>query len=206
MAIPNLQLVYRPLVGGIAIFNPVVGRIGTLGAIAKKADGSCWIISAAHVLFAPNAPGPQSIFQPVSGGTAVAIAQARAVDMDLARDVGFAKISAGVMAILRVTGVGPITGCAAPIVGMNVIKIGAATGVTEGTITLVNGGAVEVKPRADAPAGYDLADPGDSGSAWIDGATGKLVAIHFAGSDTGPEFSKASRVEDLLAPAGLACV
>ena len=88
---------------------------------------------------------------------------------------------------------------------MNVVKSGRTTSVTEGIIdgvglsTRLNygGGTVQsfrdqihIVPRPPWPSvDYEVSKGGDSGSVWINEATGKAVGLHFAG-ETDPSPSK----------------
>src|SRR5437870_1846913 len=76
MALFNHRLAYRPLRGGVEIYNPSVNELGTLGFIAADAQGGAglWIVSCYHVLVGGPGRAPvagEDVFQP-SDGTAVA--------------------------------------------------------------------------------------------------------------------------------------
>ncbi len=189
----NFQLAYRPLVGGIAIYNHTVGRLGTLGLIGKDAAGALWLVSAAHVLRGTGHDG-EPIYQPVLVPGATPVAYTSVAHLDLALDIAAARIDAAVAAELRVLCGPPLTAPAAAVVGMKVIKVGATTGVTEGVVTAV-APMVKVEPRPTAPPGYNLTDGGDSGAAWLDALTGSPVAIHIGGNPTGREFSEAVPIQ-----------
>jgi hypothetical protein len=197
VAIRNLQLSYRPLQGGIAIFNPAVGSVGTLGLIVAR-GGANFILSAAHVLVA-NPGSPLDVFQPVNSSGATAVATVATADVNAVRDAALARIDGAVVSLQRVAGFGPVAATKQPAVGMEVIKVGASSGVTEGVITKVSGAEVEVRARADAPSGYNVCDPGDSGSVWIEIASRAPIALHTRGSFFGPETSFSTALHDLLA-------
>lgn len=189
MSLRNFQLAHRPLVGGIAIFNRDVGRQGTLGLLGRDAQGALWMVSAAHVLV--NDPQKQeSIFQPVAGPGATPVARTSVAHIDLAHDVAAARLDAAVSGDLRIHCAPPLGSPIAATVGMNVLKVGATTGVTEGVVVTV-GATLRIESRRGAPAGYTLTDPGDSGAAWLEASSGRVVGIHVAGNQTGLEFSTA---------------
>jgi hypothetical protein len=185
----NFQLAYRPLVGGIAIYNHAVGRLGTLGLIGRDAAGAFWLVSAAHVLVGTGLDA-ERLYQPVLAPGAAPVAYTSRAHVRLSLDVAAARVDPTVAAELRVLCAPPLAQPTAATVGMNVVKVGATTGVTEGVVTAI-GAMVRVEPRPSAPPGYNLTDGGDSGAAWLDAATGSPVAIHVAGNPTGREFSDA---------------
>ncbi len=185
----NFQLAFRPLVGGIAIYNDTAGRLGTLGLIGRDAAGAFWLVSAAHVLVGTGLDA-EPLYQPVLTPGATPVAYTSKAHVRLALDVAAAKIEPGVAAELRVLCAPTLASPVAATLGMNVIKVGATTGVTEGVVTAI-GAMVKVEPRPTAPPGYNLTDGGDSGAAWLEAATGSPVAIHVAANPTGREFSEA---------------
>lgn len=199
MAVRNLQLVHRPLQAGVALYNPAVGRIGTLGLIVARGTDR-YILSAAHALVDASTPASsRDVFQPVNAAGLSAVATVANADVDSARDVALARIDPLVKSLLRVVGFGPVTASRPPKKGMEVLKVGAASGVTEGVVVEVKGTDVEVRARPDAPGGYNVCDAGDSGAVWIEIATRAPVALHLRGSQFGPETSFATAVHDLLA-------
>lgn len=185
----NFQLAYRPLVGGVAIYNHTVGRLGTLGLVGKDAAGAHWLVSAAHVLVGTGLDR-EPLYQPVLAPGAAPVAYTSKAHVDPALDVAAAKIDPAIAAELRVLCAPPLAAPKAAAVGMRVVKVGATTGVTEGIVTAL-APLIRVEPRPSAPPGYNLTDGGDSGAAWIEAATGSPVAIHIAANPTGPEFSEA---------------
>lgn len=206
MTVRNHFLGYRPLVGGIAILNPSVNRLGTLGFFARSADGAAWIVSAAHVLtVALNGlvVDGEPIHQPVVQPGAAPVAWSVAARTDLALDVAAARLDPAVGWVPAVLGIGRLEAPIAPTVGMRVMKSGMGTAVTEGVITAVAGDAVTVKPVAEFASGYNLCDPGDSGAPWIEQGTRKLVAIHVRGNDSGAETAHAIGAKAALLALGL---
>src|SRR6267378_4382228 len=51
----NHGLAYRPLIAGVAVYNPNVNEVGTLGLFATSDGTDRWIVSCYHVL-ARNSP------------------------------------------------------------------------------------------------------------------------------------------------------
>ncbi|HZN65648.1 MAG TPA: hypothetical protein VFB66_10115 [Tepidisphaeraceae bacterium] len=181
----NYTLRYRPLRAGVQVMNPIVGQPGTLGCFATGDGADRWIVSCYHVLcrlhrsvFAPGEP----ICQPFDPA---ADAVAKVMLGDSALDCAAALVDNGVVIEPRIVGMPRLAEPAAPMVGMEVIKSGMATGVTEGLI-------VDVKPddtvvidlRTNYPrftggtAGYEFCAAGDSGALWVDPETLSPVAMH----------------------------
>jgi hypothetical protein len=71
-----------------------------------------------------------------------------------------------------------------PAVGMEVVKSGAATGLTEGTIRSITAGRVEIRPL-NLPDDYQLSDGGDSGAVWIEKNTFSPVVLHQGSTNEG---------------------
>lgn len=200
MSIRNRNLPYRPLIAGVAIFNPVVNKLGTLGMIHLH-DGKRWIVSCYHVLcradFSPFEQ-PEPIFQPFPGIAAAPVAftdpQRASSELDCAAAFVVEDLRAFPV-ILELGFVGPPT---EPAVGMRVLKSGITTGVTEGEITNIDGDRLEIGVPQDFPTGYDLSDPGDSGALWVERDTRRAVALHTGGNDTGTEKAFGVRLQTVL--------
>lgn len=176
---------YRPLRGGLAIVNPVVNRLGTLGIIATSDGQDRWIISAYHVLcrfdlspFAASEP----IHQPTDMGAATVIAMTDPNRADATADCAAAKVTPGIGAIGEILCIGEISAPIAPAVGKRVMKSGISSGVTEGIISDVTNGQVTIARLTSFPASYQLSMENDSGSAWVDAATFAPVALHQRGN------------------------
>ena len=194
---------FRPLIGGIEVFNPGAGDSGTLGFIAQAAAGEKWLVSCYHVLCrAAGAPAPDD--EPVyQGGVSAGAEVARTVaaKRDTALDVAAARLS--VEGSAYVLGFGPLYRAGDPLVGMRVVKSGASTGVTEGIVQQVREDAVTIEVPPEFPADFDLVERGDSGSPWIDTETGRLVALHTSGTVSGINKAFAVPVKAVLAALGL---
>jgi len=70
VAVFNHHLPFRPLRAGVAVLNPIVNKIGTIGCIATSNGHDRWLVSCYHVLgridFSAFNDG-EPIFQPVDG-------------------------------------------------------------------------------------------------------------------------------------------
>lgn len=174
----NHNLLYRPLRGGIRIANPAVAQPGTLGFTATGDRRDRWIVSCHHVLC--GAGGREPVYQPIDEPEALVAmtdpARARA-ELDCAA----ALVVEGVGAVAEILGIGLPGKPAAPVEGMPVIKSGAATGVTEGVITEVSAGRVEIEP-VGLPENYELSATGDSGALWVAKPSLAPVVLHQGGS------------------------
>ena len=197
-----------PLIGGISVGNPKV-TAGTLGAVVyDENDGKACMLSNWHILCgsAPCSIG-ESIYQPgvYDGGTASdTVATLKRWKLNSDMDAAIAEFN-GVRSFTRdILGLSPTTGYTNPTMGMEVVKSGRTTGVTEGVIdgvsaslTLSYSGVgnvtfynqIHVVPRPPWPAvNYEVSSGGDSGSVWIEESSGKAVGLHFAG-ETSPAIS-----------------
>lgn len=167
---------YRPLVGGTKL--SVGYCFGTLGCMVKKPDGSCYALSAAHVLGSVGA----TVYQPLKVkcdeiGTTADIHDSSEVDaaivgLDYYNDTGLAHIRE----------IGAVTGTHEPgwdDLPLAVAKRGVSTGLTFGSIVSIHysGLAANREQFQDmlfiCGSGTDFVDHGDSGSA----------IVHRAGQD-----------------------
>jgi hypothetical protein len=88
--------------------------------------------------------------------------------------------------------------------GMKVVKRGRTSGDTQGVVRDVNFSAVIPYPRMgdigfiDQVLCSQYSRPGDSGSIVVDKETGKIVGLHFAGSDEGSVFNPIDAVMKAL--------
>jgi endonuclease G len=200
MSLYNHRLVYRPLLGGVEIFNERVDEVGTLGFVARssRSDPARWIVSCYHVLVGPptRSPGPgEAVLQPSDGTVIAAVDEGRA-DADL--DCAAAKVAGGVDAVGSILGIGSPADPADPAVGMRLIKSGASTGVTEGVIVGIAGDDVTIATACGFDPNYDLSQPGDSGSLWVERATLRAVALHVRGLSGGAKRCSAKGIVPVL--------
>ncbi|MFC0250616.1 hypothetical protein [Massilia consociata] len=161
---------YRPLVGGTKL--SVGYFFGTLGCMVKKPDGSCYALTAAHVLGEVGA----TVYQPSKVkcdeiGTAVAVQDCSQVDAAIANlehfnDTGLAYIRE----IGAVTGTHDVGRADLPYA---VAKRGVSTGLTHGSVVSIyySGVAANRERFQDMlfidGAGSEFVDHGDSGAAVV---------------------------------------
>ncbi len=196
----NHSLLYRPLRGGIRIANPVVAQPGTLGFAATGDGRDCWIVSCRHVLCGAGAREP--IYQPIDEPEAlVAFTDPVRASADL--DCAAALVAEGVSAAAEILGIGPPGMPLAPAEGMRVVKSGAATGVTEGVVTEVRAGRVEIEP-VGLPEDYEISAVGDSGALWLVKKSLAPVVLHQGGSSRPRCFAYGVPVLDVLEALNLA--
>ncbi len=191
----------NPLVAGVSVANARVSA-GTLGAIVwDREDCQVCILSNWHVLCgSTDCEVGESILQPGKfdgGRSSDEVARLKRWRLDVDADAALANLTGARSDTRDVLEWEPIKGVEAPKLGMKVIKSGRTTGLTEGIIdgvglsTRLNygGGTVQafkdqihIVPRPPWPSiDYEVSKGGDSGSVWINEATGKAVGLHFAG-------------------------
>ncbi len=206
-----------PLIGGVSVGNPRI-TAGTLGAIVwDRGDGEACILSNWHVLCGdPACVAGETILQPGpfdGGRPADKVAELKRFRLDSDADAALARLTGERDSSRDILGLAPIPGIDTPALGMLVSKSGRTTGNTEGVIdgvglsTTINYGSVvqsfsqqiHIVPRPPWPTvDYELSKGGDSGSVWINDASGNAVGLHFAGeSDPSPsaENAIANRME-----------
>ena len=118
--------------GGMGIINPKANRPGTIGLIAAK-GASRYLVSCYHVLCRPDRTTFQKgepIYLSADVNQAVPVARAEQGLADL--DAAAALVVDGVEALAGVIGLAPLAEPAEPEEGMTVVKVGHATGKTEG--------------------------------------------------------------------------
>ena len=185
MSIKNLARVYGKLRGGLQIMNREVTEPGTLGMIVVS-GGSPFLISARHVL-AKNRPGVgDAICQP-AGTKTIAIVERVSDRLDCAS----ARLADGQAYALEILHIGALTAPRDPVEGMCVIKTGAATGVTEGRITRVDGDEITIRPLSDFPLEYQLSDTGDSGAIWVESESRAPIGLHYSAQSGGASIAYA---------------
>jgi hypothetical protein len=179
VSIKNLTRIYGKLRGGLQIMSREVGEPGTLGMIIVS-GGAPFLISARHVL-AKNGPGiGDAICQP-AGTQTIAIVERVSDRLDCA----CARLTDGQPYALEILHIGVPTTPRDPEEGMRVLKAGAATGVTEGRITRVDGDEITIKPLSDFPLEYQLSDTGDSGAIWVESTSRAPIGLHYSAQSGG---------------------
>ena len=170
--------------GGMGIINPKANRPGTIGLIAAK-GASRYLVSCYHVLCRPDLTAFQKgepIYLAADVNQAVPVARAEQGLADL--DAAAALVVDGVEAFAGIIGLAPLAEPAEPEEGMTVVKVGHATGKTEGQICRVEADDVWIEPLAGA-AGGPISGGGDSGTVWVWKDTWAPVVLHTGTNDTG---------------------
>lgn len=195
-----------PLQPGISVGSVPHLSTGTLGAFVRDAaTGALCMLSNWHVLCASTAAAAgDAITQPGVGhlgaGAARPVASLlRWLDLSHGLDAAIATMATGVAlnhAPFEVQRT--IAGVMEPAVNMRLVKSGAISGVTHAKVDGVGGsypmnyapmGDVRrwmdgIRLVADAQSPEDeISLAGDSGSLWLDVATGAAVGLHFGGED-----------------------
>jgi hypothetical protein len=201
---------YRTKVGGCRIaVEDHDADWGTLGCFVRSTvDGSTMVLSAAHVLMIKGAN--VGVGQPAHSKSCCCacneIAKTVASPADLGdADVAVARLKSGVRfspkirRIKRPDGTlelsGAITGHAEPITMHEVWKVGATTGLTRGQLGTVFPGSDLPLLIGPIDPFLDWSEPGDSGAAVVDLATGGVVGIHVAGDPLLAEWGRATPIQ-----------
>jgi len=193
------QALNNPMRGGISISDEFHNAAGTLGGmVIDRATGAEMLLSNWHVLVCSwTARAGQRIYQPgrLDGGTfANTIATLTRHAMSVNLDAAVATLSGRRQLVAEQLELGAVTGVGQATLGMELVKSGRTSGVTEGIVTAIQGTAkisysgltrlirdvVTIEPRAGAG---EVSRPGDSGSWWLDAQTMRAIGLHFAGSD-----------------------
>lgn len=208
MSLYNHRLVFRPVLGGVEIFNERVGEVGTLGFVGRfsQGDPNRWIVSCYHVLVGASNRTPvggEEILQP-SDGAAIAAVDAGRADANL--DCAAAKVVSGVDATGSILGIGGPADPADPALGMRLVKSGASTGITEGVVVGIAGDDVTIAIVGGFDPNYELSGPGDSGSLWVERGTRRAVALHTRELPGGTRRCSAKRIVPVLNALDLAIV
>lgn len=205
VASANHNLRYRPLCGGIAVYNPRVDELGTLGVVWAGV-GAQWVLSCYHVLCARHGGTPvdgDPVFQPIDD-TPQSVARVNAMRSDAGLDCAAARLTPGIQAVeSEILGIGELAAPRPPVVGIRVMKSGAETGVTEGLISAVVGDRITIDVPPSFPGDYELTRGGDSGALWVTRDGRAPVALHVAGNDTGKERAFGISFLAVLATLGL---
>lgn len=209
-----------PLVGGVSVGNALAGG-GTLGAIVwDKTDGEACILSNWHVLCRrKNWRVGEAIYQPSpadGGRRRDTVAELKRGRLNRKADAALARLTGARPYTRDIFGLNPVVGMEKPALGMEVVKSGRTTQVTKGRIDGVGfsfaldytdgsrqafDDQIHIVPRPPWPdEDYEVSQSGDSGSLWINEATGMAVGLHFAGetdSSIKAEYAIANRIEEV---------
>ena len=195
---------FDPLHGGISISNEYSRGYATLGGrVIDRQTGDAMILSNFHVLGGYGLPRRGvAIYQPAwrdGGRTRDTIAYLSRHAMQQNLDAAVARLDTNRPIANDQFEIGRVAGAGEPELGMQVIKSGRGSQITEGMITGLCGHTVmhyrgiprlmkhiaHIGPRTP---GAETSLPGDSGSFWIEENSRHAVALHFAGADR-PEFA-----------------
>lgn len=169
------------------ILQSTTGEAGTLGMVVTSDGLDRWLLTCHHVLARRDLSLVQGdmVLQPdATNGPIATLGTARA---DSGRDCAAAQLT--VPASDVILGLGSPVAFRPPVVGMNVIKSGWKTGVSEGRIQRVLGDEVIIERRPGYPVTYVLATIGDSGSVWLEATTLAPIALHTRESAVGPHLA-----------------
>ncbi|MEM7332608.1 MAG: hypothetical protein AAF490_10980 [Chloroflexota bacterium] len=217
-AAQNRSSRFDEIPAGVSIGSPHVSA-GTLGAKVFDANSETpLILSNWHILAGvPTASAGLPIWQPgaLDGGRNNANTFAVLERFNLGPlDAAVARIT-DQRPVTTATYEGhPIEDATAPMLGMTVHKSGRTTGFTEGfidgvqmTVSLNYGTAgtrtiqnvIHIVPLPGS-GNVEISSGGDSGSVWVDKASGKAVGLHFAGesSNTAPEHALANDITAVI--------
>lgn len=177
----NADLRYRPILAGTSIVNARVNESGTLGYVAADSLGAIWIVSAYHVLCNATLAAyttDEAIYQPAAIAPENRIALTNAARANSALDCAAALLDPGLFAFNYQLGIGLLTNPIEPVVGMRVVKAGAAGGITEGIVQSVSDDTLSIETDPAFPGEFILSEPGDSGALWLEQQSRAPMALH----------------------------
>lgn len=207
---------YDPVPLGVSVGNPRI-TAGTLGAkVYDAATLQPMILSNWHIFVgSPTAVPGEPIWQPsaLDGGRAADTMATLTRSVLGPYDAAVAQLNNSREVLAETVEGATIADVAVPQLGMVVWKSGRTTERTEGFIdgikmsTSVNYGAAGVRliqavfrvvPRPGT-GDVEVSMGGDSGSVWVDEASGKAVGLHFAGEiGNAPEHGLANELQPVL--------
>lgn len=170
----------NPPLGGYRASGPRVA--GTLGSVGYRAlnRASMAFVSAAHVFRRQDGQISDDAWQPLPPTVDDIIGTNPDTTFESV-DVIIYRIIPGSRAWVqesRIYGLGLVNGIVAPVSGIEVRKVGAATGLTRGVITVVNGSLFAIE-SIDGEGPISLS--GDSGAIWVD-TKNRAVGVHQRGT------------------------
>lgn len=180
---------------------------GTFGAVVKDNKGKLYILSNCHVLAKSGTAkiGDKIVYPGVfdSGKSPADVKAILHKFIALQKGAGYPNVTDCAIAaplddqllnmLSEIKGVGVPKGVIKAKRGMKVVKVGRTSGKTKSEITDVNfrgrfnykGKLGKIGFRDQVWCSKKYTEPGDSGSLVLDQATGKAVALHFAGAQQG---------------------
>ena len=164
--------------------NPKLKHPGTLGLIATQ-GASRYILSCYHVLCRLDRAAFQKgeeiyLIEDTGRVTPIATVDRGLPDVDVAAAV----LPDGIEALGGIAGFPQLQAPAEAEEGMIVVKVGQATGRTEGRINRIVDDDVWIEP-VDESAIEPISSGGDSGSVWVVRNTWAPVVLHTGTNDTG---------------------
>ena len=191
---------------GLSVGNVPRTSDGTLGLFVRdRRDGALCLLSNWHVLCGgEQAQNGDAISQPGPSFSGPNVPREvahlrRWIDPPRQYDAAIAATEQGIPidatlldSTLKSNGIGE------PVIGMTAIKAGVSTGVTHALVDAINGhyqipyndfggGSFWLQGFCLVPHpdfhDRDVSQPGDSGSVWVDAASGRAIGLHFAGED-----------------------
>lgn len=207
---------YDPIPLGVSAGNPRI-TAGTLGAkVYDAADLQPMALSNWHVFAGSPAAAPgEPIWQPgaMDGGNSGDTFATLSRSVLGPYDAAVAQLTESRELLTETLDSDVIEDVTTPQLGMMVWKSGRTTERTEGFIdgikmtTPINYGAagvraiqevVRIVPRPGA-GNVEISMGGDSGSIWVDEASGKAIGLHFAGEvGSAPEHALANELQPVL--------
>lgn len=198
---PELQLarddLHDPVIGGVRIRNVNKPTGGTLGMVVLHRDTLRPLgLSNYHVMQRTPAVAGDLISQPGDGVNILG----PVVASDKALDCAVCALGSRASSF-DIYGLDPVSGWTVARLGMKVVKSGISSGVTFGVVDGLNAQRISVMPGSAPAASGEVSLPGDSGSIWLEMATGRAVGLHYAGNTEGgpgSERASAKRIEQVL--------
>lgn len=209
---PNPGWFFPFLCGGMAIRCQDSHGFNTLGGLVQDREtGADLIMTSWHGLFESGQPEQQILYQTGRSEIAEALSAIGVYfkdAMDFHMDVAVARAFPMRSVKNDQLGIGMVTGLGEPVPGMTVIKSGARTGVTHGLVTGVLGSSMRfcrgqrrlftnLIHIMTQECDVRLSDQGDSGAWWLEAASRRAVAVHFAGSQN-PDYALAFAMPKVL--------
>ena len=207
---------YDPIPLGVSAGNPRI-TAGTLGAkVYDVATEQPMALSNWHVFAgSPSAAAGEPIWQPgaLDGGNSGDIFAVLSRFVLGPYDAAVAQLTGARDVLAETVDADVIEDVTQPQLGMFVWKSGRTTERTEGFIdgikmtTSINYGAAGVRAIQDVVrivprpgvGNVEISMGGDSGSIWVDEASGKAVGLHFAGEvGNAPEHGLATELQPVL--------
>lgn len=205
----------RPAPGGVSIGHHRI-TAGTLGCVVMGPDNRYYILSNNHVLANSNNTNlGEAVYQPgpADGGSKMdeigrvanwiqlTARSANLVDAALAVPNNGSEVAVNILDVGRVNGIGRAQ------LGMNVMKSGRTTGLTNGTVVIMKA-YVQVEYGMLGTLIFDdqiviqpgtFSAPGDSGSLVVDNER-NAIGLLFAGS---PQFTLVNPIDHVIKSLGI---